>query len=64
MFRDFILGEMRKRGKTVEDLCSLCGKSRSTVYRILSDPDSMDRQTIRLLHRHFGIDYAELMERR
>lgn len=64
MFRDFILGEMRKRGKTVEDLCSLCGKSRSTVYRMLSDPDLMDRQTIRLLHRHFGIDYAELMERR
>ena len=63
-FRDFVLGQMKSTGHTVEEMCDLCGKSRSTMYRLLSEPDSIDRRMLRLLHKYVGISYEDLIERK
>lgn len=63
-FREYTLGRIRSAGMTVDEVCVLCDITKPTLYRRLSEPDRMDRLTLRILHKHCGIDYDELMERR
>ena len=64
VFKDYVLGAIRQNGKSVDDVCMLCGISKSTFYKRLSEPDGMDRQMIRTLHKYASIPYEELVERR
>ena len=63
-FKDYTLGMIRSSGMKIDDVCALAGISKPTLYRRLSDPDRIDRQTIRMLHKHCGMSYEELIERK
>lgn len=63
-FRDYILGHIRSSGMTVDDFCDLCDITKPTLYRKLNEPDRIDRTMIRVLHKHCGLTYEDLMERR
>lgn len=63
-YRDYILGHLKASGKNVKDLAMQCGVSKDTIYRKLREPDTIDRNTLRILHKVTGISYEELIERR
>lgn len=63
-FSDYVIGSLRANGKSLDDIAQITGSSKSTIYRKLADPDSLSREQIRIIHKHTGIEYAELMERR
>lgn len=63
-FKDLVLSRLRENHKTPLDIAEATGTSLSTIYRKLADPDTLSREQIRIIHKHTGIEYAELMERR
>lgn len=63
-FKDYVIGHLTANGKTLDDIAQMTGTSLSTVYRKLSDPDTMSREMLRMIHKYGNISYEELMERR
>ena len=63
-FKDYVIGHLTANGKTLDDIAQMTGTSLSTVYRKLSDPDTMSREMLRMIHKYSNISYEELMERR
>jgi transcriptional regulator with XRE-family HTH domain len=63
-YKDYVLGTAKAHGMSAADLAKLTGVSSATLYRRLESPDTMDRAMIKLLHRHIGLTYEEIIERR
>lgn len=63
-FRDYVLGCVRISGKTVDEIARISGIHPATLYRQIRQPDTLTRETIRVLHRYVGISYEDLCERR
>lgn len=60
-YRNMVLGKAKQEGLTVGEVCQILGVSRSTIYRLLDNPDTLSRGQLKLLCKYTKIPITTLL---
>lgn len=60
-YRNMVLGKAKQEGLTVGEVCQILGVSRSIIYRLLDNPDTLNRGQLKLLCKYIKIPITTLL---
>ena len=60
-FKNKVLGKTKELGMSVDEVAFLLGVSKATFYRLLGNPDSLNRLQLKVISKYLDIPISEIL---